>query len=82
MLFSSILNVLPTALLLSGARGSPVNELTKKPRQASLDSFISSQADISLKGITANIGPNGAKASGVPAGIVLASPSRQNPNCE
>lgn len=79
MLFSTLINALPAALLLSGARGSPLSE-TKKPRQTSLDNFIKSQADISIKGVVANIGPNGAKAQGVPAGILVASPSRQNPD--
>ncbi|KAL6704602.1 hypothetical protein ACN47E_007999 [Coniothyrium glycines] len=81
MLFLSILNVLPATLLLtSGAHGSPVDALTRKPRQSTLDTFIKSQTDISIKGVLANIGGGGSKAPGVPNGIVVASPSRQNPD--
>ena len=79
MLFTSVLRALPAALFLSGAQGSPVGEL--ESRQASIDSFISSQADISINGVLANIG-GGSKAPGVPVGIVVASPSRSDPDCE
>ncbi|KAH9859843.1 hypothetical protein IAQ61_011625 [Plenodomus lingam] len=76
MLFTSLLRSLPAALLLAGANGSPVNE----KRQASLETFIKSQTEISINGVLANIGPDGAKAPGVPAGILIASPSRTNPD--
>lgn len=79
MRFTSLLQTLPAALLLIGANASPVTDHQK--RQATLDSFIKSQADISIKGVLANIGTDGSKAQGVPAGIVLASPSRSNPDC-
>lgn len=82
MLFSTLINALPAALLLSGARGSPVSELAKKPRQTSLDDFVKNQADISIKGVLANIGGGGSKAQGVSAGIVVASPSKSNPDCK
>lgn len=80
MLFSTLINAIPAALLLSGANASPVNELNKKPRQSSLDDFIKNQADISIKGVLANIGGGGSKAQGVSAGIVVASPSKSNPD--
>lgn len=79
MLFRSLLQAIPAALLVASAAGSPVNE--QRTRQASLDSFVKSQTDISIKGVLANIGTDGSKAQGVPAGIVLASPSRSNPDC-
>jgi len=64
-------------LLLAGVNGSPFTE----KRQASLDSYIRSQADVSIQGVLANIGPDGPKAQNVSAGLVLASPSRSNPDC-
>lgn len=82
MLFSTLVNALPAALLLSGARGSPVNDYAKKPRQTSLETFIKNQAEISIKGVIANIGGGGSKAQGVSAGIVVASPSKSNPDCK
>lgn len=77
VLFSSLLRSFPVALVLALANGSPVQD----KRQASLDSYIKSQADVSIKGVLANIGPDGSKAQGVSAGLVLASPSRSDPDC-
>jgi glucoamylase len=79
MLFTSILQVLPAALLFTGAQGSPVNS---QRRQTSVDGFVKSQADISIKGVLANIGTDGSKAQGASAGIVVASPSKSNPDCK
>ncbi|KAK3318307.1 Six-hairpin glycosidase-like protein [Apodospora peruviana] len=45
-----------------------------------IDSFISTERDIALKGVLANIGPNGTKVAGAGPGIVIASPSKSNPN--
>ena len=79
MLFKSFVQALPAALLLCGATASPVADHQKR---ATLEDFIKAQADISIKGVLANIGPDGNKAQGVPAGIVVASPSRSNPDCQ
>lgn len=79
MLFTSVLRALPT-LLLAGAQGSPVAQNDR--RQTSLDQFVSAQANVSINGILANIGTDGSKAQGAAAGIVVASPSRSNPDCE
>mgnify|MGYP003624084156 CR=1 FL=1 len=79
MLFTSVLRALPAALLLTGVQSGPVDH---QKRQTSIDSFITSQADISIEGVLANIGTDGSKAQGVPAGIVVASPSRTDPDCE
>lgn len=70
----------PVALLLSGTQATPT--VNHQKRQSSLDTFIKAQADISIKGVLANIGTDGSKAKGVPAGIVVASPSRTNPDCK
>ncbi|KAH9812252.1 family 15 glycoside hydrolase [Melampsora americana] len=48
----------------------------------SLDSFILRQVEVSSKGVLANIGgTNGTNAIGVPAGVVIASPSKYNFFC-
>ncbi|KAJ1301931.1 hypothetical protein OPQ81_000770 [Rhizoctonia solani] len=44
------------------------------------DDFQDSQYPISKAGILANIGPNGSKAQGATRGVVIASPSREDPN--
>lgn len=78
MLFTSILRALPAALLFSGTQATP---LELESRQASIDAFITAQTTVSINGVLANIG-GGSKAPGVPAGIVVASPSRSDPDCK
>lgn len=80
MLFTSLFQALPAALLLFGAHGTPLNDHHK--RQASIDSFVTSEANVAIKGVLANIGTDGSKAQGAAAGIVVASPSRSNPDCK
>jgi glucoamylase len=80
MLLTSVLRALPAALLLVGALGSPVAPSDR--RQTSLDQYLEAESDVSIKGILANIGPDGSKAQGASAGIVVASPSRTDPDCE
>jgi glucoamylase len=79
MLITSVLRALPAALLVCSVQGSPVGDL--ESRQTTIDAFISTQAGVSINGVLANIGGGGNKAPGVPAGIVVASPSRSNPDC-
>lgn len=47
----------------------------------SLDSFLATETPIALQGVLNNIGPNGADVAGASAGIVVASPSRSDPDC-
>ncbi|KAH6622192.1 glucoamylase/glucan 1,4-alpha-glucosidase-like protein [Boeremia exigua] len=75
MLFTSVLRALPAALLLSGSQATPL-----EGRQTTIDAFIKSQSTVSINGVLANIGGGGSKAPGVPVGIVVASPSRTNPD--
>lgn len=49
---------------------------------SSLASFIVSESAVALQGVLDNIGSEGAKASGAGAGLITASPSRADPNCE
>ncbi|KAI8633506.1 1, 4-alpha-D-glucan glucohydrolase [Xylariaceae sp. FL1651] len=55
----------------------PAQSSASGPR---LDSFIEKQRAISLTGALNNIGPDGSMVPGVPAGIVVASPSQVNPD--
>ncbi|OJJ44919.1 hypothetical protein ASPZODRAFT_153256 [Penicilliopsis zonata CBS 506.65] len=48
--------------------------------RSTLDGFISSETPIALQGVLANIGADGARAAGVESGIVVASPSKVNPD--
>jgi glucoamylase len=49
-------------------------------KRADLEAFIEKQSEVSIAGVLANIGPDGSEARGVPAGIVVASPSRSDPD--
>ncbi|KAK3390527.1 family 15 glycosyl hydrolase [Podospora didyma] len=50
------------------------------PQDVGLESFIETERAIALQGVLNNIGPNGTKVPGAAAGIVIASPSKVNPN--
>lgn len=47
-----------------------------------LASFIASETPIALQGILDNIGPDGAKVAGAGSGLVIASPSKADPDCK
>lgn len=47
----------------------------------SLASFIASETPKSLNGILDNIGPNGTQVEGAASGLVIASPSKVDPDC-
>ncbi len=68
--------VLLGTYLATGALGAP-----HVPRQTSLDAWLTAQEPIALKGVLANIGSGGSKASGAADGIIVASPSKSDPDC-
>ena len=47
-----------------------------------LQEFIDSESTVTLNGVLANIGPSGVRVPGAESGIVVASPSRANPDCK
>ena len=51
------------------------------PQDVDVDSFISTERGIAFQGALNNIGPNGSLVPGAGAGYVVASPSKENPNC-
>ncbi|KAH7324456.1 putative glucoamylase GMY2 [Stachybotrys elegans] len=65
------------ALVLGLGQAEPINRLRGR---ADLEDFIAAQSDISIAGVLANIGADGSKAPGVPPGVVVASPSRSDPD--
>ena len=48
----------------------------------SLADFIVSEGPIALQGVLNNIGSGGSLAPGVQAGLVVASPSKADPDCQ
>jgi glucoamylase len=72
-------NILALALLVPAAVSSAIHP---HRRQSGLDGFIQSESSVSLQGILNNIGPDGSAVSGASAGVVVASPSKTNPDCQ
>ncbi|KAL5612956.1 hypothetical protein BROUX41_003966 [Berkeleyomyces rouxiae] len=63
------------ALAATGALAKPVNH-----KRADIDSFITTGRPIALSKLLCNIGSSGCSAQGASAGIVVASPSKSNPD--
>lgn len=76
MLNLSKLFVLVTSL--ASVAPTPIQE---RQASSSLDTWLISESTIALQGVLNNIGPGGSKAQGAAAGIVVASPSKNDPNC-
>ncbi|KAK2805315.1 hypothetical protein FQN50_006216 [Emmonsiellopsis sp. PD_5] len=58
-----------------------VRQLPLTPRATgSLDAWIAKESPYALQGLLANIGADGSKAQGAVAGIVVASPSKSDPD--
>lgn len=72
-------NILTLALLVPAAVSSAIHPYR---RQSGLGGFIQSQSSISLQGILNNIGSNGSAVPGASEGVVVASPSKSNPDCK
>ncbi|KAJ5939399.1 Glycoside hydrolase family 13 [Penicillium verhagenii] len=70
-------NFLALALLAPGAISSALPHVR---RQSDLSSYIQSEGSIAQQGVLSNIGANGSKVAGASSGIVVASPSKVNPN--
>lgn len=47
-----------------------------------LDEFLESQEKIAIAGVLANIGADGERVDGAGDGIVVASPSKSDPDCK
>jgi len=47
-----------------------------------VDSFIRTEKPYALNRLLCNIGPNGCAVPGAAAGVVVAAPSKSNPDCK
>ncbi|KAH0037358.1 extracellular glucoamylase protein, partial [Aureobasidium melanogenum] len=72
------LSTLP--VLLGAALAFPSPENIQERATGSLASWLSSENTVALQGVLNNIGASGSKASGASAGVVVASPSKSNPD--
>uniref|UniRef100_A0A8H7N451 glucan 1,4-alpha-glucosidase n=1 Tax=Bionectria ochroleuca TaxID=29856 RepID=A0A8H7N451_BIOOC len=84
LLCAIMVKIIPTVLLSTLAAWAGLVYSEPLPpylyTRATLEEFITSQSQVSIAGVLANIGPDGSKAGGVSAGLVVASPSRSNPD--
>ncbi|KAJ5637333.1 Glycoside hydrolasefamily 13 [Penicillium lividum] len=69
-------NLVTVALLATGA----TSVLHPTRRQCGLSDYIQSESSIALQGVLGNIGSNGSKVAGASSGVVVASPSKANPD--
>ncbi|KAI1917658.1 glycoside hydrolase 15 protein [Ophidiomyces ophidiicola] len=77
-MYSSLRLLCTIPLLWSATLGAEARAASRQ--EETLDQWLTAQSIVSRQGILDNIGPNGAKVSGAHAGIVVASPSKSNPN--
>lgn len=86
LLCAIMVKIIPTVLLSTLAAWAGLVYSEPLPpylyTRATLEEFITSQSQVSITGVLANIGPDGSKAGGVSAGLVVASPTRSNPDCK
>lgn len=61
-----------------GTRVRREGEILKR----SVDSFVATESPIALTKLLCNIGASGCAASGAASGVVVASPSKSNPDCK
>ena len=67
------------ALVLSALRGVVACPVSGNP---AIDSFVESETQVSRHKLLCNIGSDGCEAAGVSPGVVIASPSKSDPDCE
>lgn len=65
--------------------GRPDGTRVRREREVlkrSVDSFVATESPIAFARLLCNIGSSGCAASGAASGVVVASPSKSNPDCE
>ena len=84
LLLSFIIGIATTASLLTQLSfATPLQFFRRGPRATgSLSSFIASESPIALQGVLNNVGAAGPKATGADPGLVVASPSKTDPDCK
>ena len=78
----SIQKILTTVCGLVHSGCADPTQSLQYAKRAAIDTYIATESPIALQGVLNNIGANGVDAPGAAAGIVVASPSMTNPDCE
>ncbi|CAN8099723.1 unnamed protein product [Discula destructiva] len=76
----SLLSLATGGLALSVGLDLGVGKAAAWPQDVNVHSFIETQRSIALQGVLNNIGPDGSEVAGASAGIVVASPSKVDPD--
>ena len=79
-MYVKLLAAVVETLLVGSALATPTSTVSK--RQSDIEAFITKERPISLAGVLANIGPDGSGAQGASAGVIVASPSKSDPDCK
>lgn len=83
-----LLKVLSAKMILrpfiAALAAASLSKIVAKPIHSRDDftSKIEQQNKVSLQGVLDNIGPSGSKAPGASAGVIIASPQTEDPNCK
>ena len=64
------------------ARPNPAGNFDAAILKRSVDDFVAKEEPIAVSKLLCNIGASGCAASGASAGIVIASPSKSDPDCK
>lgn len=80
MIFSTSRALCTIPLLFSSLAASS-QAVIRERQEETLDQWLTTQDTFALQSILENIGSNGRKVKGAHAGIVVASPSRSDPDC-
>jgi len=89
-LFQPAMHAVSSLLLLGACAfqtvfGRPEDSRTKRDAQIlkrSVDGFIEWETPIAWRKLLCNIGATGCTAAGAASGVVVASPSKRDPDCE
>ena len=77
--FLSLKKILVLTNALTSIICSPLQD--KRQASGSLEAWLATESSIARQGVLNNIGAEGPKAHGANAGIVIASPSKNEPPC-
>lgn len=77
--------LLAGSAIIQGVLGRPgltVNGRASKCARSDVSNFLQNEVPIALDKLLCNIGSKGCASSGAFPGVVIASPSTEDPNCE
>lgn len=63
-------------------KSSPQQSIFAPSSDSEFETWLRLQREHSFRGVLDNIGPNGTKVKGAAPGIVVASPSKEDPDCK